>query len=170
MSKTILKGLLMVFTVILMFGCFEKKQKITITGSTTVLPIAQKCAEVYMKTKVKDARITVSGGGSSVGIAALLDNRADIADASRSIKDKEIELAKEKGINPVGTVIAKDGLAIIVNQDVTINDISLSMLKAIYKGDIKNWKILGGPDKEIVVVSRDTSSGTFETFEKTEIS
>lgn len=144
----------------------KKKKKITITGSTTVLPIAQKCAEFYMLNKNKMANITVNGGGSSVGIAALLDNRTDIANASRSIKDKEIKKAKEKGITPVGTVVAKDGLAIIVNKGVDIEEIDIATIRAIYKGEISNWKELGGPDKEIVIISRDTASGTFETFEK----
>ncbi|MCG8570276.1 MAG: phosphate ABC transporter substrate-binding protein [Spirochaetes bacterium] len=140
--------------------------KISITGSTTVLPIAQKCSEAYMKTKNQNVSITVSGGGSSVGIAALIDGRTDIADASREIKDKEITKAKENGITPVATVVAKDGLAIIVNKNVSLKEIDVATIKKMYMGEIKNWSELGVGDGEIVLVSRDTSSGTYETFEK----
>ena len=83
----------------LTWSLFKKSSKITVTGSTTVLPIAQACAEYYMKNKNKKAEITVSVGGSSVGIAAVLDGRADIGDASRNAKDKEVKAAKEKGID-----------------------------------------------------------------------
>lgn len=164
-SKIFFLLIVVVLISTLFVGCKGKLQKITITGSTTVLPIAQKCAEVYMGKK-KNVRISVSGGGSSIGIAALIDANCDIADASRSIKDKEVEKAKEKGINPYEYVVAKDAIAIVVNNDVAgIEDINLETVKNIYLGNIKNWIEIGGPDVEIVVVSRDTSSGTFETFE-----
>lgn len=166
--KLILLLLLFTFGLSSSFGFIfsKKKKKITITGSTTVLPIAQKCAEVYMQKNSKGTGITVNGGGSSVGIAALIDQRTDIANASRNIKEKEVSKAKEKGVNPVGTVVAKDGLAIIINKSVTgIKEIDIETIKAIYKGEISNWSELGGPNKEIVIVSRDTASGTYETFE-----
>lgn len=163
--------LLLLFTIGLSssFGFIfsKKKKKITITGSTTVLPIAQRCAEVYMQKNSSKTGITVNGGGSSVGIAALIDKRTDIANASRNIKDKEITKAKERGVTPVGTVVAKDGLAIIVNKGVdSVKEIDIETIRAIYRGDITNWSELGGTDKEIVIISRDTASGTYETFEK----
>ncbi len=140
-----------------------KPKKITIIGSTTVLPIAQKCAEVYMD-KNKKADVSVSGGGSGVGIAALLDKRTDIADASRKIEEKEVKEANAKGIYPKEYVIAKDGILIILNKSVTgITNLTMDQLKGIFTGKIKNWKEVGGNDASIVVVSRDTSSGTYET-------
>lgn len=137
-------------------------QKLTIQGSTTVLPIAQAAAEAYMDNN-PDADITVRGGGSGTGIAALIDNATDIADASRAMKDKEIKMAREKGINPVAHVIARDGIAVIVHRDNAMNDISKEDLKKIYTGEITRWNAFGGKGT-IVVVSRDAASGTFEAF------
>jgi phosphate transport system substrate-binding protein len=136
---------------------------LTITGSTTVLPIAQKCAEVYMD-KHSDVNISIRGGGSSVGIAALLDGTVQIADASRSIKNKELKAAREKGINPVGNVVAKDGIAVVVNPSNGMSAITIPQIAAIYTGEISNWKDLGGVPGPIVVISRDNSSGTYEVF------
>ena len=148
----------------LTWGIFKKSSKITVTGSTTVLPIAQACAEYYMKNKNKKAEITVSGGGSSVGIAAVLDGRADIGDASRNAKSKEVNTAKEKGIEFYKNVVALDSVVVVVNPDIPLNEITRDRLADIYSGKINNWNEFGGPDAEIVVVSRDTSSGTYECF------
>jgi phosphate transport system substrate-binding protein len=139
------------------------ESNLVITGSTTVLPIAQKCAEVFMQ-KNPGVNISVRGGGSGTGIASLLDGNTDIADASRAIKDKEIRKALEKGIEPKPTVVAKDGIAVVVNPSNSVNGLSISQIKAIYTGKITNWSAVGGPNKQIVVISRDSSSGTFETF------
>jgi len=137
---------------------------IVIKGSTTVLPIAQKVAEVYMKAN-PDVRISISGGGSGNGIKALIDGSTDIADSSRFIKDKEVKLAVEKGRFPVPFAVAYDCIVPVVYPGNSMTNLTLDQLKAIYKGEIKNWKDLGGPDRTIVVVSRDTSSGTFEVWE-----
>ncbi len=137
--------------------------KLVITGSTTVLPIAQKAAEVYMKQNA-GVDITVKGGGSGVGIAALIDGSCDIADSSRAIKTKEIITAKSKGVNPVGSVIAKDGMAIVVHKSNPMTEITIDQLQGIYSGKIKNFKDIGGPSTPIVCVSRDTTSGTYEVF------
>ncbi|MBN2125648.1 MAG: phosphate ABC transporter substrate-binding protein [Deltaproteobacteria bacterium] len=137
---------------------------IVIKGSTTVLPIAQKVAEAYMKQN-PDVRITISGGGSGNGIKALIDGSTDIADSSRFIKDKEVALAVEKGRYPVPFAVAYDCIIPILHPSNTIRNLSLEQLKAIYKGEVKNWKELGGPDSPVVVISRDTSSGTYEVWE-----
>lgn len=144
---------------------WAKKDKgtLTITGSTTVLPIAQKAAEVYMNEH-SQVNISVRGGGSSVGIAALLDGTVQIADASREIKTKELKAAREKGINPVGNVVAKDGIAVVVHPGNGMSEISIPQIAAIYTGEISNWKDLGGTPGPIVVISRDNSSGTYEVF------
>jgi phosphate transport system substrate-binding protein len=138
---------------------------IVIKGSTTVLPIAQKVSEVYMKAN-PDVRISISGGGSGNGIKALIDGTTDIADASRFIKDKEIKLAVEKGRYPVPFSVAYDSIIPVVHPSNPCSNLTLAQLKAIYKGEVKNWKDLGGPDRPIVVVSRDTSSGTYEVWHK----
>ncbi len=145
---------------------FAGRKKVTMTGSTTVLPIAQKCAEVFM-SKNKTADIMVNGGGSGVGITALIDGRTDIANSSRKIKDAEIKKANEKNVDPYEYVIAKDGIVVVVNKSLSkIDNLSIAQLKDIFTGKIKNWKEVGGPDASIVVVSRDTSSGTYETFDE----
>ncbi|KUK23355.1 MAG: Phosphate ABC transporter substrate-binding protein, PhoT family [Thermotoga petrophila] len=136
---------------------------ISMVGSTTVLPIAQACAEEFMDLN-PNVNVSVKGGGSGVGIAALIDGTCDIANASRPMKVGEIRKAKEKGVNPVAHVIAKDGIAVVVHPSNPINGLTLEQLKAIYTGKINNWKEVGGRDMKIVVVSRDSASGTYETF------
>ena len=136
---------------------------LVIKGSTTVLPISQACAEVFMDQNA-DVSISVQGGGSGVGIASLIDGTCNIADASRPIKDKEIAKAKEKGINPTPNVVARDGIAVVINPANDVDGLSLEQIKAIYTGEASNWSEFGGADEEIVVISRDSASGTFETF------
>jgi phosphate transport system substrate-binding protein len=154
---------LMVGALALLPAVQARAERITITGSTTVLPIAQKAAEDYMK-KHSDVEISVAGTGSGDGIKALIDGMTDIADASRDMKDKEIKLAESKGVNPVRHVVALDCIVPIVHPSNPISNLDLEALKKIYTGDIKNWKQVGGPDKPIVVISRDSSSGTFEVW------
>jgi phosphate transport system substrate-binding protein len=146
----------------------KEEGRLSLQGSTTVLPIAQVAAEEFMDLADKGlfpkADVTVRGGGSGVGIAALLDGTIDIADASRPIKSKEVEKAKAKGIEPVGTVIAKDGIAVVVHPSNPVKELTLEKVKAIFTGKINRWNEVGGETKQIVVISRDTASGTFETF------
>ena len=138
---------------------------LVIKGSTTVLPIAQKCVEAY-RLKNPDVKISLSGGGSSNGIKALIDDSTDIANASRFIKDKEVNACNAKGIYPVPFAVAYDSIIPVVHPSNPIKNITLEQLKAIYKGEITNFKDIGGEDRTIVVTSRDTSSGTYETWEK----
>jgi phosphate transport system substrate-binding protein len=138
---------------------------IVIKGSTTVLPIAQKVAEAYMKEN-PEISISLSGGGSGNGIKAIIDGTTDIADSSRFIKGKEIKLAVEKGVYPVPFRVAYDCIVPVVHPSNPIKDISMDQLKALYNGEVKNWKDIGGPDKKLVVISRDTSSGTYEVWHK----
>jgi len=137
---------------------------LVIKGSTTVLPIAQKAVEAYMKAN-PDVSISLSGGGSSNGIKAIIDGSTDIANASRFIKDKEVKMAVEKGVYPVPYAIAYDSIIPVVHPSNPMTNITLDQLKAIYMGKITNFKEVGGPDLKIVVCSRDTSSGTYETWE-----
>jgi phosphate transport system substrate-binding protein len=136
---------------------------IVIKGSTTVLPIAQKAAEAYMKQN-PDVKITISGGGSGNGIKALIDGSTDIADSSRFIKEKEVKLAVEKGGYPVPFAVAYDCIVPVVHPSNTLVNITMAQLKDLYMGKIKNWKEIGGPDAPVVVISRDTSSGTYEVW------
>jgi len=135
---------------------------VKITGSTTVLPIAQAVAEAL----AGKYDIEVSGGGSSVGIAALLDGTTDIAAHSRSIKPSEYEKAVKNGVYPFAFHIANDAVAVVVHPSNPVQNLTLEQLKEIYLGKITNWKQVGGKDAPIAVVSRDSSSGTFETWEK----
>ncbi len=142
-----------------------KSVTLQLNGSTTVFPIAQKAAEEYMKSH-PNVNISVRGTGSGNGIAALINGTCDIADASRPMKQSEIDKAKSKGENPVANVIAKDGIAVVINPENSVSAISQKQLKDIYTGKITNWKALGGKDMKIVPITRDSSSGTFEIFEK----
>ncbi|MCK5310727.1 MAG: phosphate ABC transporter substrate-binding protein [Desulfobacteraceae bacterium] len=139
--------------------------ELTIKGSTTVLPIAQKCAEAYMAAN-PDVKITLSGGGSGNGIKAIVDGTADIGNSSRFIKGKEIKLAQSKDIYPVPFRVALDCIAPVVNPSNKVSKLTMDQLKNIYLGNIKNWKEVGGKDAKIVVISRDSSSGTFEVWKK----
>ncbi|MDD5529217.1 MAG: PstS family phosphate ABC transporter substrate-binding protein [bacterium] len=150
---------------ILIFSGFNANAKpsITTSGSTTVLPIVQRAAEVFMD-KYPEINISVRGGGSGVGISQIIEGKVNIANSSRPIQTKELKSAREKGINPTTNVIANDGIVIIVHPSNPIKELTIATLKDIYAGTITNWKKLGGPDKPIVVVSRDVASGTFEVF------
>ncbi len=143
----------------------KKKQQLTLQGSTTVLPIAQKAAEVFAGKNPK-TKITVRGGGSGVGIAALIDGTTDIANASRAIKTKELGTARGRGINPYPTVIAKDAIAVIVHPSNSVSEMSLDQIRAIFSGDVSRWSDVGGKNEPIVIISRDVASGTFEVFKK----
>jgi phosphate transport system substrate-binding protein len=138
-------------------------ENIVIKGSTTVLPIAQAAIEAYMKAN-PGTKISLSGGGSGEGIKALIDSSTDIATSSREIKKSEIDLAKSKGINPTATVVAIDAIVPVVNPKNPVKDLNIDQLSQIYQGKITNWKEVGGDNLEIVVISRDSSSGTFESW------
>ena len=145
-----------------MFGIWFKTartENITIRGSTTVLPIAQKVAEAYMEDH-PNVFISVSGGGSSVGIQSVGEGIAEIGMASRDLKDEE--KSRYPNLNPI--VIAKDAITIIVHPDNPITTLTLEQIRGIYNGTYTNWKEVGGPDQEIVVINRDSASGTREFF------
>lgn len=136
-----------------------------IKGSDTVLPLSQKEAESYMKSN-KSAKITVTGGGSGVGLAALVDNTTDIAMSSRKIKmDEKIKL-QDAGRSYKEITIAFDALSVIVNPANKVDQLTREQLEGIFTGKIKNWKEVGGDDMQIVAYSRETSSGTYEFFKE----
>jgi len=137
--------------------------KIVMEGSTTVLPIAQKAAEAYMK-RSPGAEIVVRGGGSGVGLASLIDGTCGIANASRAIKSSELDKAAKKKRAPKAHMVAMDGLSVIVHPSNGLKGLSLAQIRDIFTGRISNWSKVGGPDMKIVAVSRDSASGTFEAF------
>ena len=136
-----------------------------IKGSDTLLPIAQQTAERFMN-KNPDARVTVTGGGTGVGISALLDNTTDIAMASRPIKFSEKMKAKAAKQDIEETIVAYDALAVIVHPSNPVKQLTRKQLEDIFRGKITNWKQVGGEDRKIVVYSRETSSGTYEFFKE----
>ena len=136
-----------------------------IKGSDTVLPIAQQTAERFMKLN-PNARVTVTGGGTGVGISALLDETTDIAMASRGIKFSEKMKAKAAGEELAEITIAYDALAVVVHPSNPVKQLTRRQLEDIFRGKITNWKQVGGDDRKIVVYSRETSSGTYEFFKE----
>jgi phosphate transport system substrate-binding protein len=141
-----------------------EKTTIVIDGSTTVGPIAKAFAEYYM-LKNPDVNITVSESGSGNGAKSLINGSCQIATMSRAMKDTEVQAARDKDIKVVAHTIAWDGLAVIVHPSNPVKGLSLQQVKDIYTGKVKNWKDVGGPNKNIIIISRDTNSGTYETFE-----
>ena len=137
---------------------------LVINGSTTVLPVVQKATEAFAKTN-PDVHIALSGGGSGNGVKALIDGLTNIAMSSRDIKASEVKLAEQRGVKPYRTAVAVDAIVPVVNNANTVKDLTQEQLKAVFEGKIRNWKEVGGKDAPIVVVSRDSSSGTFETWE-----
>lgn len=142
-------------------AAFTQKLK----GSDTVLPLAQKEAESYMKSH-KDAKISVTGGGSGVGIAALVEGTTEIAMSSRKIKITEKIKLQDAGKAIKESMIAYDALSVIVHPSNKVTQLTREQLEGIFTGKIKNWKEVGGEDLKIVVYSRETSSGTYEFFKE----
>lgn len=132
-------------------------------GSDTLVNIALAWAETY-RTVEPDVDIAVTGGGSGTGIAALINGTVDIANASRPMKDNEIEDARSNGIEPVEHVVAIDALAVILHPENPVSQLTIEQLSDVFTGRITNWKELGGDDAPIVIVSRETNSGTHVYF------
>ena len=140
------------------------QEKITVKGSDTMVILAQKWAELYMKNH-PTAAIQVTGGGSGVGITALINGTTDICNASRPMKQAEIEKLKAR-YNTLGVQIAcaKDGVTIFLNESNPVQELTIKQLSEIYTGKIRNWKELGGNDAEIRLYGRENSSGTYTYF------
>jgi phosphate binding protein len=140
-------------------------QNISVKGSDTILPLAQAEAKEFMKEN-SGKIISVSGGGSTVGIQAFINGTVNIASASREMTSQEIKAAKAKGIKPVKHIIAYDGITVIVNPANKVSKLTFNQLRGIYNGSISNWKQVGGKDKPISVIARDKNSGTYADFQK----
>ena len=163
MKRIIVCGLIMMSLVLTAELIAAEKQTLQIDGSSTVGPIADAFTEAF-KSNYPVLEITVKKTGSGDGAAALVDGRCDIAIMSRFMKEKEFKKAVENGIFPVAHVVAMDGVCAVVHPSNPVTQLSTSQIRDIYKGKVTNWKEVGGPDLPIVVISRDTSSGTYETF------
>jgi len=135
-----------------------ERRTISVKGSTTVLPVAQAAAEAWMNSNAGDS-IVIEGGGSGVGIASLIDRTCDIANSSRELKE-----AEKEGRNLIEHEIALDAVCAIVNSNNQIEGLTLEQIKQIFKGEITNWSQVGGADLPIAVYTRDSTSGTYETF------
>jgi len=140
-------------------------QKFKIKGSDTELPLTQNVAEEYMKRN-KNANLMVTGGGTGVGLSALLNGTTDVAQASRSLRMDEKLKLKNEGKSFKEVIIAYDAIAIIVHPSNKVTQLTREQLEAIYTGKITNWKDVGGENLKIVAYSRETSSGTYEFFKE----
>lgn len=177
-KQLIVRGLVLLFILInalLLSGCAGQSSAsisnsddsttayIENKGSDTIVNLALAWAEQYQKEN-PNIRISVTGGGSGTGIAALINGTVDIANASRQIKPEELQEAEKNGVEPVEFVIAKDAIAVIVNPENPVDQLTLQQISDIYSGKINNWTQVGGEDRPIVRLSRETNSGTHVYF------
>ena len=146
----------------------SQKAYIENKGSDTLVNLALAWAEEYQQL-TPNVQISVTGGGSGTGFAALINGTISIANASRQIKPEEIESAKENGFEPIEFIVADDAIAVIVNPENPVNNLSLEQVSKIYKGEVTNWSEVGGEDRPIVKLSRETNSGTHVYFLETVI-
>ncbi|MDD5116661.1 MAG: phosphate ABC transporter substrate-binding protein [Candidatus Omnitrophica bacterium] len=143
----------------------ENGGSIQIKGSDTMVNLAQAWAEKYMEENPADF-IAVTGGGSGTGLSSLISGSCDIAMSSRNIKEKEISLAKQRGVVPFEIKVALDGLAVVVSPLNPVDRLTVDQLAGIFTGRITNWKEVGGKDEKIVVLSREVNSGTHVYFKE----
>jgi phosphate transport system substrate-binding protein len=164
MKKNRISLAILLITVLLTGAAFMQQTRITVKGSDTLVILAQRWAEIYMK-KNPAVSIQVTGGGSGVGIAALINGTTDIATSSRPIKSTEVEKLKER-YNTLGVQIpcAKDGITIFLNESNKVKELTLKQLSDIYQAKITNWKQVGGEDAPIRLYGRENSSGTYSFF------
>ncbi|MCC6476112.1 phosphate ABC transporter substrate-binding protein [bacterium] len=164
-------GLALAVVLVLGFGCGKKvetpaeKTSIDIKGSDTMVNLMSALAESYMKSH-PGKNIAVTGGGSGTGVAALLNGTTDICASSRSLQDKERDLAKQKQITPQELVIGMDGLAVMVNPQNPIDTLTMDQIKQIFVGQATDWSQVGGKSGPIVVHSRESNSGTYVYFKE----
>jgi len=161
------KWLLVLIAVMFVTSAFASKDKnsIQVKGSDTMVNLGQAWAEKYMEKNTGDF-VAVTGGGSGTGLSSLISGSCDIAMSSRNIKEKEIGLAKQKGINPNEIKVALDGLAVVVNPGNPISKLTLAQLADIFTGRVTNWNEIGGKDEKIVILSREVNSGTHVYFKE----
>jgi len=170
--KKFLCGLLILsLTLCFAVGCKrsapgEKSQgELQLKGSDTMVNAEQKVAEEFMKV-TPDVFVAITGGGSGVGIASLINGSCDVAATSREMKAEEIQSARKRGVEPNEIVVAYDGVAVIVNLKNPVEQLTIDDLRRIFTGEVKSWKEFGGKDLPIVLLSREVSSGTHMYFKE----
>jgi phosphate transport system substrate-binding protein len=141
----------------------EAAETIENKGSDTLVNLALAWAERYMDLH-PDVRLSVTGGGSGTGIAALINGTVDIANASRQMKAEEVEAAEGNGITPIEFVVARDAIAVVVHPSNPVDELSFQQISDIYTGKITNWQDVGGEDRPVVLLSRESNSGTYVYF------
>lgn len=161
------KIILLTTIALLAFGFYFQEKTITIKGSDTMVILAQRWAEIFMKEN-PDIKVQVTGGGSGTGIAALINGTTDICNSSRPIKQSEIEQLKSKyNSNGVEIKVAIDGLSVYVNTaNKKIKELTLEQVRKIYRGEITNWKEVGGDNAKIILYGRENNSGTYVYFKE----
>lgn len=165
-SKTIKTIAGVILLAVITFAFMPAPKKITIKGSDTMVILAQKWAEVYMKSH-PEVNLQVTGGGSGTGISALINGATDICNASRPMKQSEIDKLKERyGSLGVEIRCAKDGITVYLNEENPVKELSIKQLSGIFSGKIKNWKEVGGQDADIKLYGRENSSGTYVFFQE----
>lgn len=164
MKNLSLKSFIVICLAVILIPTFALSATfIQVKGSDTEVNVVQRLAENFMK-KNPGYSIAVTGGGSGVGIAAIINKTTDLANASRPMKKNEIDNAKAKGVDPIAVVFAVDGLSVIVNPKNTLKSLTVDQIGQIYRGELTNWKQVGGPDLPITLYGRQPNSGTFVFF------
>jgi phosphate transport system substrate-binding protein len=170
-KKTAKSGIAIIVTICLLIAMLgasvraAEKKIITIKGSDTMVHLVSNWAEEFMKSH-PDTEVAVTGGGSGTGIAALINGTTEICAASREMKEKEKEQAKSKGHTPKEVIVARDGIAIVVNPKNPVSELDMQQLSQIFTGTLTNWNQVGDGKEEILVFSRESSSGTYTFFQE----
>lgn len=158
-------GLIIIAPMAAMQNASAADRSVTIKGSDTMVHLVSSWAEAFMNQH-KNIEVSVTGGGSGTGIAALLNGTTDLCAASRKMKTKEFKLADDRGLKPMEHIVARDGIAVVVNPENPVSTLALEQIGKIYTGAYTNWNQVGGPDKPIIVLSRESSSGTYVFFQE----
>jgi len=144
-------------------GCGKKREELALKGSDTMLHVGEAWAEKFREMN-PSVNVSVTGGGSGTGISALINGHTQVAMSSRKIQEKELAEAQKQGKTIREFEVGKDGIAVILHKANPIKELSIDQLRKIFTGQVTNWRQVGGPDREIVLYSRETSSGTYIFF------
>ena len=146
-------------------GSDKKDRYLTIKGSDTMVHLVSTWAEKFMQVS-PGSEVSVTGGGSGTGIAALINGTTDICAASRDIQEKELNIARQNNVDPVEVVVARDAITVVVNPSNPVNELTVEQIGKIFSGEFTRWSEVGGNDDPIIVLSRESSSGTFVFFQE----
>jgi phosphate transport system substrate-binding protein len=170
-ERSVEEDIVLIVMVCLLIGMLStfvragEKKYITIKGSDTMVHLVSNWAEAFMG-QYPDVEVAVTGGGSGTGIAALINGTTEICASSRDMKDKEKQQAKDKGVEVKEVVVARDGIAVVVNPKNPVKELDMQQIAQIYTGAYTKWNQAGGDDKGILVFSRESSSGTYAFFQE----